>query len=107
MRKIISFLSIAILMVFTLGTQAEASVIRGKRYYVKYLKKPCGFKGDVMGKMHTKKEWRDAYRNGTINLEIKKICPNIQTFLSEKKQKHIYHFLSSFASDSGNVPSCN
>ena len=107
MKKIISIALLVAFMSITLSTSAEASVIRGKRYYIKLLKGPCGFKGDVMGKQHTKKEWRDAYRNKTLVQEIQKICPKAPEKISKKKQKHIYHFLSSFASDSGNVPSCN
>ena len=107
MKKLISFMAIITLLSISFSVDAEASVVRGKRYYVKLLKKPCGFKGDVMGKYHTKKEWRDAYRSGEIVSLIQSICPNATKSISKKKQKHIYHFLSSFASDSGNVPSCN
>lgn len=107
MKKIISFLTIITLITISFNTTAEASVVRGKRYYVKLLKKPCGFKGDVMGKYYTKKEWRDAYRDGTMPLKIREICPKAPDVISKKKQKHLYHFLSSFASDSGNIPSCN
>lgn len=107
MKKIISIVAIVAFMSVTLSVSAEASVIRGKRYYVKLLKKPCGFKGDVMGKYHSKQEWRDTYRSGTITQTIRKICPDATAVISKKKQKHLYHFLSSFASDSGNVPSCN
>ena len=107
MKKIISLLVLVAIISISTGIDAKASVIRGKRYYVKLLKQPCGFKGDVMGKHHTKQEWRDAYRDGTFGLKIKKICPNSPDVISKKKQKHLYHFLSSFASDSGNVPSCN
>jgi hypothetical protein len=107
MKKIISLLAMVIFLSISLNVNAEASVVRGKRYYVKLLKDPCGFKGDVMGKHHTKKEWRDAYRKGTLGLVIKEICPKAPTSISKKKLKHLYHFLSSFASDSGNVPSCN
>lgn len=107
MRKLISFMAIIALLSISMSIDAEASVVRGKRYYVKYLKSPCGFNGDVMGKYHTKKEWRDSYRNGEFLSFIKKICPKAPSDISKKKQKHIYHFLSSFASDSGNVPSCN
>jgi len=107
MKKIISLFVLVTLMSIAVSIDAEASVIRGKRYYVKLLKESCGFKGDVMGKYHTKQEWRDAYRNGTITLTIRKICPDATAVISKKKQKHLYHFLSSFASDSGNIPSCN
>ncbi len=107
MKKAISSLALIILMSVTINIDAQASVIRGKKYYIQYFKTPCGFKGDVMGNYHTKKEWRNAYKDGTFIHLIKKICPNATVVLSKKKQKHLYHFLSSFASDSGNVPSCN
>jgi len=107
MQKIISLLLLIILVNAIIQTDTEASVIRGKRYYIKLLKEHCGFKGDVMGKYHSKKEWRDMYRNGVLNIEIKKICPTAPNIASEKKLKHLYNFFSSFANDSGNVPSCN
>ncbi len=107
MKKIISLLVIIAIISISISIDTEASVIRGRKYYVKLLKKQCGFKGDVMGKYHTKQEWRDTYRNGTMGLEIKRICPKAPNIVSKKKQKHLYHFLSSFASDSGNIPSCN
>ena len=107
MKKIISLFVIGALMSITVSIDAEASVIRGKRYYVKLLKRPCGFKGDIMGKYYTKQEWRDSYRNKTMVAKIREICPDATAVISKKKQKHLYHFLSSFASDSGNIPSCN
>ena len=107
MKKLLSSIMLMSFLAFSLVSTANASVVRGKKYYIKYLKGPCGFKGDVMGKYHTKKEWRDAFRSGHLNMEIKKICPKAPDILSKKKQKHLYHFLSSFASDSGNIPSCN
>lgn len=107
MKKVLSFIALVMLVSVSINVHAEASIVRGKRYYIKLLKGPCGFKGDVMGKKHTKKEWRDLYRTGTLGLELKKICPTSPAITSKKKQKHLYYFLSSFASDSGNVPSCN
>ena len=106
-KKVISCFILASVVMVSFSTPANASVVRGKKYYIKYLKDACGFKGDVMGKHHTKKEWRDAYRSSHLNMVIKKICPNAPSITSKKKQKHLYHFLSSFASDSGNIPSCN
>lgn len=107
MKKLISLMAIITLLSISFSIDAEASVVRGKRYYVQLLKDPCGFKGDIMGKNLTTKEWRDAYRSGKLNVVIKQLCPNAPTDISKKKQKHLYHFLSSFASDSGNIPSCN
>lgn len=106
MKKIISLMAIVTLLSITFSANAEASVVRGKKYYIKLLKGPCGFNGEVMGKHHTKKEWRAIYRSGEFNEVINKLCPKAPANIDKKKQKHLYHFLSSFASDSGNVPSC-
>ncbi|WP_458700687.1 cytochrome C [Sulfurospirillum sp. 1307] len=106
MKKIFSSL-IVLLTLVAFTQQANASVVKGKRYYIQLLKKPCGFKGDVMGKYHTKREWRNIYRSGKLAEEIQRICPKAPNISSKKKQKNLYHFFSSFASDSGNVPSCN
>lgn len=107
MRKFLSFCMIVSLAYMSIPQDLESSVIRGKRYYIQLLKRPCGFNGDVMGSKHTTMEWRDFYKNGTLSLAIKEICPKAPEKISKRKIKHIYHFLSSFASDSGNVPSCN
>lgn len=58
LKTFLSITAIAILCLSTFSTDAEASVIRGKRYYIQLLKEPCGFKGDVMGSYHTKAAWR-------------------------------------------------
>lgn len=106
MKKIISFVLTMSILIMIFGVNAHASVIRGKRYYIELLKEPCGFKGDVMGAYHTKKEWKQFYDDGTLGEAIQKICP-MAPLLEKKRHKHIYHFVSSFASDSGNIPSCN
>ncbi len=107
LKKSLSIISITLLFLVALSSNAEASVVTGKRYYTQLLKEPCGFKGDIMGSKHTKNAWRAFYKSGTLNTAIKEICPKAPDIISEKKQKHLYHFLESFASDSGNVPSCN
>jgi len=60
-----------------------------------------------MGKKHTVKEWKMFYDNNQLYLAIKDLCPNAPLITEEKDLTNLYHFLSSFASDSGNVPSCN
>ena len=62
-KKVISCFILASVVMVSFSTPANASVVRGKKYYIKYLKDACGFKGDVMGKHHTKKEWRDIVMN--------------------------------------------
>lgn len=83
-----------------------ASISGGKRVYLEKLREPCGFKGDKMGLMHTKREWRDFFRSKTLNLEIKRICPNSQLLTDKKEIKDMYDFLKTFAKDSNNTPNC-
>lgn len=107
LKKSLIVLSSTLLLLVSINTPADASAIRGKRYYTQLLKKPCGFKGDVLGSHHTKNAWRAFYKSGTLGTAIQEICPKAPNIESKKKQKHLYHFLESFASDSGNIPSCN
>ncbi|WP_263832321.1 cytochrome C [Sulfurospirillum oryzae] len=90
-----------------LSTSLYASAVRGKNFYAQYLKPVCGFNGEVMGKKHTANEWKTFNDNNQLNLAIKALCPNAPLITTEKDLTNLYHFLSSFASDSGNVPSCN
>lgn len=106
-HSILNPIFIAFLLLGLCVPQVDASVIRGKRYYIQLLKKPCGFDGAKMGSMHTSFEWREFYKKGMLQKAIKNVCPKAPEKLSAKQQKNLYHFLSSFASDSGNVPSCN
>lgn len=106
-HQLFKIISIVFIGIVTCGSFANASIVTGKRYYTQLLKEPCGFKGDIMGSKHTKNAWRAFYKSGTLNTAIKEICPNAPDITSSSKQKHLYHFLESFASDSGNVPSCN
>jgi hypothetical protein len=85
----------------------SASTVKGKIFYSKYLKPLCGFNGDVMGKQHTMREWKQFYDNNQLSLAIKVACPKAPDITDPKELTNLYHFLTSFASDSGNVPSCN
>lgn len=107
MKRLLSVAFIVVLCLCTFNVEANASIVRGKRYYIQLLKEPCGFNGDVMGRHHTKAEWRAFYKSGTLGTIIKEICPKAPLITSDVKLKHLYHFLESFASDSGNIPSCN
>lgn len=60
-----------------------------------------------MGKKHTISEWKKFYDNNQLSLAIKVACPQAPEITDPKDLTNLYHFLTSFASDSGNVPSCN
>lgn len=98
----------SVILGLTLATStAHASSVKGKIFYAKTLKTPCGFTGEIMGKKYTVAEWRTFYNEGSLNRVIKIMCPKAEDITDEKDLTNLYHFLSSFASDSGNVPSCN
>jgi len=90
-----------------LSSPLAASSVKGKNFYAKTLKNPCGFTGELMGRKHTVSEWRDFYNANKLNDVIRGYCPKAPLTTEEKDLTNLYHFLSSFASDSGNVPSCN
>jgi hypothetical protein len=91
---------------FFIFTSAYASISGGKKIYLEKLREPCGFTGDKMGLMYTKKEWRYFYKSNMLNLEIKRICPESILLTRKKEVKNIYDFLSTFSKDSHNTPDC-
>ena len=105
-KMIVSIVSIVVGLTL-LSSPLQASSVKGKIFYAKTLKSPCGFTGELMGKKHTVAEWRDFYNANKMNDVIKGFCPKAPLITEEKDLTNLYHFLSSFASDSGNVPSCN
>ena len=106
MKRVLFLLSSVVLTLSLFSTNLQASSVKGKIFYAKTLKGPCGFTGEIMGKRHTMNEWRAFYDNNKLNDAIKAICPKAPLIDSEKDLTNLYHFLNSFASDSGNVPSC-
>ena len=106
MKKGLSLFVSIVLGLTLLSSTAQASSVKGKIFYSKTLKNACGYSGEIMGKKHTVAEWREFYNNNQMNEAIKKHCPKAPEITEEKDLTNLYHFLSSFASDSGNVPSC-
>lgn len=107
MKKILCFVSSIALGIILLSTNLQASTVKGKIFYAQNLKAACGYNGEIMGKKYTVSEWRIIFNNNKLNETIKAFCPKAPLISSEKDLTNLYHFLSSFASDSGNVPSCN
>ena len=106
-KKSFSLFCSIVLGLTLLSSTAEASSVKGKIFYAKTLKTPCGYTGEIMGKKYTVAEWRSFYNDKSLNAVIKVLCPKAPEITDEKDLTNLYHFLSSFASDSGNVPSCN
>ncbi|MDD3342033.1 MAG: hypothetical protein PHR87_00480 [Sulfurospirillaceae bacterium] len=106
MKRVLLTLTVSILTLTLFTTNLQASTVRGKIFYAKTLRVPCGFTGDVMGKKYTMREWRTLYETNKLNDAVKAICPKAPSIESDKDLLNLFHFLNSFASDSGNVPSC-
>ncbi len=107
MKKILYFALSIVFGLSLFSTDLHASTVKGKIFYANALKDPCGYNGEIMGKKYTVAEWKAIYNNNKLNETIKALCPKAPLIDSEKDLTNLYHFLSSFASDSGNVPSCN
>lgn len=106
MKRAFTLLSGICLMLTLVNTTLQASTIKGKIFYAKTLKEPCGFGGDIMGKKHTSSEWKAIYENKKLNYTIKALCPKAPFIDSDKDLMNLFHFLNTFSSDSGSVPSC-
>jgi len=104
MIKIYKVMMIAVALLFV-STNLNADVKKGQKIIIKKLKKDCGFNGAVMASKHTQAQWKKIYEDGTLNGEIKTLCPNAKP-LKESYIPHVYEFLYNYALDSGNVPSC-
>ena len=107
MKNIIK-VAFAALLLLTIGTTAaNANSDKGKKYFAKKLKKPCGITGAALAGKHTQAEWKHINEKGAIAAEIKTICPKVEDgALKDKYVPHYFDFLFNYASDSGNIPSC-
>lgn len=87
------------------STSVSADAAKGQKIYLKKMKAPCGFNGTKFAHSHTQKEWDDIHKDGKMEEQIKKLCPNIQEW-NKKWDNDLFEFTHKYASDSGNIPSC-
>jgi len=106
MKKLLGLLITAFMVVGMMSSSASADVVKGQKYYLKFLKKSCGMTGGDFAKKHTQAEWTAINKDGKLFDEIKTICPNHTKVLKDKYFPHMFDFFFNYASDSGNVPSC-
>lgn len=102
MRKIISALLIGLL--FT-TVYVDASAKKGKKIYMRKMKRDCGFNGRIFATKHTKRQWKKLKNKKQFTAEVKKICPKAKRY-KKSYNKHLYDFVYKYASDSGKVPAC-
>ncbi|MEA1914449.1 MAG: cytochrome C [Campylobacterota bacterium] len=105
MKKLLSIVMAAGLMVAFTATTASADVAKGQKLFSKKLKKSCGMTGAKMAGKHSQDEWETLQEDGKLAEEIMKICPDVKK-VKEKYLPHYYDFFKEYANDSGNVPSC-
>jgi hypothetical protein len=105
MKKLLSIIAAAGLMLALTSTSASADVTKGQKLYSKKLKKACGFTGAKMAAKHSQDEWETIQEDGKLADEIMKLCPEVKK-VKEKYIPHYYDFFKEYANDSGNVPSC-
>ncbi len=107
MLKLLKIALASSLVLGVVSTSAMADVTKGQKLFVKKLKKPCGFKGDVFAKKHTQAQWQTIMKEGKLKAEIMTLCPKAdEKKIKDKYIQHLYDFAYEYASDSGNVPSC-
>jgi hypothetical protein len=113
MRKLLSMLLVAAFAMTLANTAAMADVKKGQKYYLKIFKKKLGMNGTKFAALHTVAEWNELFANDTAGFikEMTAINPKISKFLNGKKWKskyapHIKDFVTEYANDTGNVPSC-
>lgn len=86
-------------------TPSLADATLGADIFKKEMRTVCGFSGNVMAKKHSQKEWQHLYEAKMLQKELIFFCPDAKP-LPEASLKHLYDFLYTFASDSGNTALC-
>ena len=105
MKKVLSMVATALLITSVASTSVMANPAKGQKLYLKKLKKACGTNGAKVAGKHTQDEWAAFKDNGTLEDEIKHICPNVKD-VKDKYLPDLFDFFHEYGSDSGNVPSC-
>ncbi len=105
MKKFLSIVATSVLVASIATTVVSADPAKGQKLYLKKLKKGCDLNGAKMAGKHTQDEWESFKEAGTLEDEIKKICPNVKD-VKDKYLDDMFDFFHEYGSDSGNVPSC-
>ena len=112
MKKLISTIASAVLMLSLVNTSLLADPAKGQKFYLKYMKEASGINGAVFAKQHTQAEWAELFDGDASKFtsEYLEKYPNLKEFFeSERFQKaveHIKDFCIEYAADSGKVPNC-
>jgi hypothetical protein len=99
-----------ILALVLFGSSVFASSHYGKLYYKKKLHSVCGIYGFEFAQKHTQDEWDELKAEGRLIQEWEDICPQGKTVfehMKRKDKKNLFDFVWTYASDSGEIPSCS
>ena len=89
-----------------LTTTVDAGTInKGQKIFSKKLKGACGFSGAKFSASFKQAEWEKIHKEGKMEEEVKKLCPNIQTW-AKKWEDSLFAFAYEYGADSGNEPAC-
>ena len=103
--KSLKILGLGVVLALATPSIMQANAIKGQKLFIKKYKEACGFNGAVMAGKHTQDEWEAFNDAGSLEEEMKTLCPNIKD-VKDSYLPHMYDFFYKYASDSGNVPSC-
>ena len=90
----------------TISENISSEAYIGQNLFKKKLKRKCGFTAARFAQTHTKKEWKTIKDEGNFRIEVYKICPDTAEVLRDEWIEPLYEFSKTFASDSGEFPSC-
>lgn len=108
MKKMLTLLSLALLLLSITPSYSMASVALGKKTYKKMFYKECGFSGVQFARNHTQSEWEEIYESGDLPQEAQTICPKLDiATVDSKRWKDIYQYVSKYAKDGVAPNGCN
>ena len=100
MKKLITTLSVSILLVSLFPSNSIASVALGKKTYKKKFHKVCGFTSVKFARNHTQGEWEEIYEAGKLPQEAQIICPKLDvTTIKNERWKDIFDYVTKYALD--------
>ena len=84
----------------------DDGVEEGKSIYLKHLKSVCPMNGAKFAALHTQAEWKQIVDDGKFAAGVLKECPKLEVY-DKAWSSPLILFVQTYASDSGNVPSCH
>ncbi|MBD3794053.1 MAG: hypothetical protein IE889_07860 [Campylobacterales bacterium] len=80
---------------------------RGLKIFTHKLQKHCDVSAVTFAANHTQDEWEAIVETGELYQEILDLCLEIEPVFDHSWLPDLYQFFYEYASDTGNIPSCN